>query len=236
MEIKSVIFVLLIILIVYIIVRSFQSQVRLTGLNDAKQTIEIDPTSIENSDNPYMNFTYSVWIYVDDWNYKYGQPKIVLSRRDENNKQSPVISLDNNANSLLVSMFTYSDTGNANGETHTCSVKYIPLQKWVHVMISVYNRTLDVYIDGKLSRSCLLPGLPRVDSSKNLLLTPSGGFSGKTAGLQYFSRESEPQKAYEIYRSGWTGNVFNNIFYGLSRYGLKLSLMSDGSEAGSVST
>ena len=42
-----------------------------------------------------MNFTYSVWIYVDDWNYKYGQPKIVLSRRDENNKQSPVISLNN---------------------------------------------------------------------------------------------------------------------------------------------
>ena len=40
--------------------------------------------------------------------------------------------------------------------------------------------------------------------------------------------------AYEIYRSGWTGNFFNNIFYGLSRYGMKLSLMTDGEESGSL--
>ena len=42
MEIKSVLYVILIIFIVYIILRSFQSQVRLTGLSDAKSTQEIE--------------------------------------------------------------------------------------------------------------------------------------------------------------------------------------------------
>ena len=233
MEIKSVLYVILIIFIVYVILRSFRSQVRLTGLNDAKSQQEIDPKSMDNINNPHMNFTYSIWIYVDDWNYKFGQPKIVVSRQDENTKQSPVIALDNNENSLKVSMYVYSDTGNIDGENFTCSVKHVPLQKWVHVMVSVYNRTLDVYVDGKLSRSCLLPGVPKVDSSKNVLITPGGGFSGSTSGFQYFDNESEPQKAYEIYRSGWTGNFFNNLFYGVSRYGVKLSLMTDGEETGS---
>ncbi len=232
MEIKSVLYVILIIFIIYIILRSFQSQVRLTGLSDAKSTQEIEPTVIQDTNNPHMNFTYSIWVYVDDWNYKFGQPKIVLSRRDENSRQSPVIALDNNENSLKVSMFVYNESDS--GENFTCSVKYVPLQKWVHVMVSVYNRTLDIYVDGKLSRSCLLPGVPKVDKTKNILITPGGGFSGNTAGFQYFDTESEPQKAYEIYRSGWTGNFFNNIFYGISRYGVKLSLMADGEESGYV--
>jgi hypothetical protein len=110
MEIKSVLYVILIIFIVYIIIRSFQSQVRLTGLSDAKSTQEIEPSVIQDTNNPHMNFTYSMWIYVDDWNYKFGQPKIVLSRRDENNRQSPVIALDNNENSLKVSMFVYNES------------------------------------------------------------------------------------------------------------------------------
>ena len=113
MEIKSVLYVILIIFIVYIILRSFQSQVRLTGLSDAKSTQEIEPSVIQDTNNPHMNFTYSIWVYVDDWNYKFGQPKIVVSRRDENTRQSPVIALDNNENSLrLMNNNSYRcDTG-----------------------------------------------------------------------------------------------------------------------------
>ena len=31
----------------------------------------------------------------------------------------------------------------------------------------------------------MLPGVPKVDKTKNILITPGGGFSGNTAGFQY---------------------------------------------------
>ena len=38
-----------------------------------------------------------------------------------------------------------------------CFVEDFPLQKWVHVVISQYNQLLDIYVDGKLRSSCVMP-------------------------------------------------------------------------------
>ena len=234
MEINPILFVLLILIILYIFIRMFRSATRFTGVNSAKEMVEIDADTLYANKTPNMNFSYSIWVYVDDWNYKFGSEKVILRRSDEMNNSSPSIYLDNNKNSIGVRLQTYSDKDTSTGKPFTCSVSHIPLQKWVHVMISVYNRTLDVYVDGKLSRSCLLPSLPRVDDTKNIVVTPDGGFSGKTAGLQYVDKESEPQDVWGIYSNGYTGNFVDNLFYGINQYRLKISLMSEGTEEGSV--
>ena len=52
----------------------------------------------------------------------------------------------------------------------------VPLQKWVNLIISLYGRTLDVYIDGKLVRTCVLPGVAQVNPDADILVTPMGGF------------------------------------------------------------
>jgi hypothetical protein len=98
-------------------------------------------------------------------------------------------------------------------------------------MISVYGRTLDIYINGKLVRTCVMPGVAVVDSNASLYVTPSGGFSGWTSRLQYFPDSSNPQKAYDIYRKGYGGSMFGNILGGDSaNYGMKVAFMEGDQE------
>ena len=83
----------------------------------------------------------------------------------------------------------------ANSVTHQCVVKNFPLQKWVNLIVSVYGRTLDIYIDGKLVRTCILPGVAKVNAKANIVVTPNGGFNGWTSNFKYWAHASNPQEA-----------------------------------------
>ena len=54
---------------------------------------------------------------------------------------------------------------------------------------------MDVYLDGKLARTCVLPGTAKVTESSNVYVTPAGGFSGSTNKLQYWDSATNPQQA-----------------------------------------
>jgi len=229
MEFKSIIFVVIIILIVYIVASSLAGQSRLSEVADGKLKQTILAKDLPKAEVPNMNCTYSLWVYVKDWNYKYGQKKIVMGRSDEMRNQAPLVTLAATQNNLDIDMSVYSNTGRRPVK-HTCTVTNIPLQKWVHVMLSIYNRTLDVYIDGKLARSCLLPGVPRLSRSENITITPDGGFSGSTAGFQFWDEESSPERAWNVYSSGYTGNAMGSLFAGIGTWSASLSISNNGVE------
>ena len=83
----------------------------------------------------------------------------------------------------------------------TCVVKMIPLQKWVNVVVSVYNQIVDIYIDGQLSSSCVLKGFPAISTS-DINLTPDGGFSGKIANIVFFNTAMTVSQAKSTYYAG----------------------------------
>jgi len=116
------------------------------------------------------------------------------------------------------------DSGSSqNTNVHTCTVSNIPIQRWVNLTISVYGRSLDVYIDGKLVRTCLLPGIAAVKNNANIFVTPMGGFDGWTAKLQYWPNSLNPQQAWNIYTQGYRSSVFG------SDYQIQVSLLENGS-------
>ena len=90
---------------------------------------------------------------------------------------------------------------------------------------------MDIYIDGKLVKTCILDGVPNINNNSNVYVTPNGGFSGYTSKLQFFSDATDPQKAYNIYRSGPGNNIFSNLFKG---YQLQLNLVQNGQVSGSL--
>jgi hypothetical protein len=67
--------------------------------------------------------------------------------------------------------------------------------------MSVFGRNLDVYIDGKLVKSCLLPGVPKPTTS-DIQLSPEGGFSGFLCNFYHFSRMLTPGDAMSFYSAG----------------------------------
>ena len=81
MSIGSILLVIIIIVLLYVALRYIFSDVNtLTGISSATIKQTIDASTLASSGANTSNFTYSVWFYVDDWNYKYGDPKVLFAR------------------------------------------------------------------------------------------------------------------------------------------------------------
>jgi hypothetical protein len=113
---------------------------------------------------------------------------------------------------------------------HKCTIRNFPLQKWVNLTVSLYGRTLDVYIDGKLVRTCILPGVAKSGTGGSILITPGKGFSGWTSQTKYFADATNPQEAYGIYKQGYGGSIIGNLF---NKYRVRVSFLEDNQSKGS---
>ena len=98
--------------------------------------------------------------------------------------------------SCLVSNYTSTDPS-----IGTCVVKMLPIQKWVNVIVSVYNQVVDIYVDGQLTSSCILKSFPEI-SKDALNITPDGGFSGKISRVVFMNTAMTVKKSKDIYYSG----------------------------------
>ena len=184
------------------------------------------------------NYTVSVWLFITEWNYNYGLEKNVLARYhlDENAtdgvryKPAPSITLDAHSNNLNVNIAYHDPQGNSEtAKIHTCKVRSIPLQKWVNVTMTVNNRALDVYVDGRLTRTCMIPGVPLSGLYSDLYISNSSksgnpGFSGRISDLTVYNYAVNPQQAFDIYRRGSSMTGLGSMF---SRYQLKFALLED---------
>lgn len=162
----------------------------------------------------YTNgWSYSFWFKVTDWNYKYGEPKHLFHRGDrEGFSMSPGVWLHPEQNTLMIRVDTRGNDDTRLNESMSplvtndfteskCDVLNIPIQRWIHVVLVLHNRTLDVFVNGKLRRSCQYEH-PPVNNEGDLHITDKGGFSGHIADLQYFNINISPEKVFSIYSDG----------------------------------
>lgn len=197
----------------------------LTTVLDGTTSQTISPNDLPNPDVANSsNFTYAIWFYVNNWNYKYGEPKILFSRVNNDNMPCPSVSLDSMVNDLSVNMAVYPNETSPTSVVHNCKISNIPLQKWVCLVLSMYGRTMDVYLDGKLVRTCPLPGVAKACNNVPIAVTPAGGFSGYTAAFQYYNNASNPQDAYNIYRKGFGSNALSNVF---NKFRIKIDVLDN---------
>lgn len=89
-------------------------------------------------------------------------------------------------------------------ELPSCDVMDIDLQRWFNLTISVNGRIVDVYIDGKLTRSCVLSDLPIASQDQNQAITLGGplGFSGYFGTTQFSGSALSPDRIYSLYQAG----------------------------------
>jgi hypothetical protein len=240
MNVKSIILIIVIIVLLIILFRYIaKSGNTLSSLTDAKTMITIKSSDMDNSNTTAStsNFCYSIWFYIDDWNYRYGEPKVIFGRMSGFQEPCPSVVLGATQNNLIISQEVYPgtdvapiDDSSSSAVVHTCNVANVPLQKWVNLIVSAYGRSMDIYIDGKLVRTCVLPGVSKVDPDANVFVTPMGGFSGYTSTFQYWGDSCDPQKAWNIYKKGYGGSWLGF----LGKYTIKVSLMEGDTEDGSI--
>lgn len=245
MNIKGILFVVVVIILLYIIIRYVTKDTNTLSGNVASgtimQTINASSLPTIGSGSQASNFSYSVWFYVQDWNYKYGEPKVLFGRMGSGASAlpsslpasasigagpCPLVTFGPIQNNLEVTLSVYPSSGTSSqASTFTCGVQNVPIQKWVNLLVSVYGRSMDIYLDGKLVKTCVLPGIAKINNSSNIYLTPRGGFSGWTSKFQYFSNATDPQTAWNIYQKGYGGSWLSGLF---SNYQIQLSFLQNG--------
>jgi hypothetical protein len=123
-------------------------------------------------------------------------------------------NLDIGSRSLLDTLQTESGLLD---NLHTCDIPELPLQRWVNISIAVNGKTVDVYIDGKLSRSCVLSAPFRVDEGYNATVLEYGGFGGQIANTIMYDTALNPEEVYKNYMAGpepitSIGGLLSNYF------------------------
>jgi hypothetical protein len=246
----------------------------LKGEHDARKPVHVHhkvPSIYTGGD-----FTFSFWVYVDDFNYKAGSPKFLFAISPDSpapTSTSPLVGmLSAMTNGLMVRANTVLQTAGAppqnpsaptataatsgagpditiesqmqavlNQQTSTtmfqstidtpCDVKDMPLQRWVCITIVSSGRILDVYMDGRLTRSCVLDNVVNVPKGKlRLRLAEFGGFGGRYASVQMWNQQLTPDVIYGIYQMGPTQGD-HNIFTDVAKY-LNLNVSFTGSAPG----
>tara|TARA_A100001015_G_scaffold313937_1_gene422291 strand:- start:466 stop:1344 length:879 start_codon:yes stop_codon:yes gene_type:complete len=199
------------------------------GMIDAKQMMVIpqDPNlnnsiPILRSDNQNdgIEFTYSVWLFVDNMTYKEGEFKHVFHKgnADINTKNKPIgMNFPNNApglylspdtNGLVVVMNTFNDI------EEKLTIENLPMNMWVCVQIVVENNQLDVYINGKLAKRLIMKGVPKQNYG-DLYVAMNGGFSGYMSNLRYYDYSLGTAAIQDIVNDGpnlkMTGTNINSV-------------------------
>lgn len=246
-----VIIVVVIVFILMILKYIYTDKYTLQNIQDGKTASTINASSLATNGTsvPSSNFAYSIWFYINDWNYRYGENKVIFGRMGALSAAGkgaidgingldpcPAVVLGAVENNVSISLGCYPGidqeptTTGGNTVVHTCSIANVPIQKWVNLVMSVYGRTMDIYIDGKLVRTCLLPGVANINNSSNIYVTPLGGFDGWTSKLQYYPNSLNPQEVWNIYTRGYS----NGLLGMFNSYQVQISLVENGTTQSSV--
>lgn len=234
MKVLNIVLGIVGVVILYMLYRYFFVDNRdktLVTYKDAKVQQSISTGSLPSGSS--INFTYSLWFYVNDWNYKYGEEKVIFEHLTSDNEPVPLVYFDSNTNNLNVTINTFNTDGDASSSSNstpsTCYIENVPLQKWTNLIVTLNGRALDLYLDGKLVRTCVLPGVPKV-SDNDILVTPNGGYSGYISYFRYLSYAVNPTQAYNIYKEGYGGSALGGL---LDKYRVKVSFLEDNKEVNS---
>jgi hypothetical protein len=179
----------------------------INGMVDAKQMIIItqDPNisgskTISRSVNAKdgIEFSWSVWLFIDDLTYGSGKYRHIFHKGndtiDSNGlntpNNAPGLYISPNTNQLVVMMNTFtndtSTSGSSGGIVEEIDIPDIPLNKWVNVIIRCKNTTIDIYINGTITKSTTMIGVPKQNYG-NVYVAMNGGFSGYISNLWYYN-------------------------------------------------
>lgn len=140
-----------------------------------------------------IEFTWCVWIYINDINTSTVGPQYMNVFNKGNGTydasgfasvlNGPGLYIDNINSELVVLMNTVSSLN----PTETLTIQNMPLRKWFQCAIRLENTILDVYINGVIAGRMTLQDVPN-QNYEDINICRNGGFNGNIADLRYFDR------------------------------------------------
>lgn len=209
--------VLLLLVIVYFTFNSGAQE--LTKKVDLKQPqTPISSTSLDQPSS--AKYSFEMWLYV----YKFSSSgEYIISRAadGDNTKKNIGIKLDANSPRLMLEYAGSPASGTGIEKKTVTITDNLPLQSWVHLIVSVDGAFVDVYVNGKLVKSFQDAGIKSPSASAAV---EYGNVDCYLAKLTRYTKATDPQTAWDKYMSGNGENPFAKF---LSSFGLTMTLQKN---------
>lgn len=182
------------------------------------------------NENQGMEFTWSTWIFIDnvstlDDSTK-NNAKRIFSKGGDSETAEPfamnspglylfdpsyddvvnnvkTTSSSTNAITIVTTVFSDVDTGSSgSGVTRNITIRNIPIQKWVNVIIRAQNKSIDVYINGVLSTRNNMEQVIKQNYGDIFVGDDVDGMNGFISSLRYFDHAIGNMKIQEINQQG----------------------------------
>jgi hypothetical protein len=211
--------VLLLLVIVYFVFYSGEKE--LSGKIDLSQPqTAVQASSLDQPSS--AKYSMEMWIYV----YKFSPTGQYIIYRaadgeSENGKKNIGIKLDANSPKLVLEYAGSPASGTGIEQKSVTITDNLPLQSWVHLIVSIDGAFVDVYINGKLVKSFQDSGIKAPSSNASIAY---GNPDVYLAKLTRYTKATDPQTAWEKYMAGNGENPFAKV---LSSFGLTMTLQKN---------
>jgi hypothetical protein len=211
-------------IILVIVLYYFLSSGETTVLSN-KLDLSIPQTSIPKekiSEPSSRKYSYEMWLYGYNFN---ASSNYIVSRASSSSGKNIGVKFDTSSPKL---MLEYTATGATTGITKTIPITdNFPLQTWTHLIVSVDDKYIDVYMNGKLIKSIQ-------DSIETPSATATIDYGIVNCYLAKLSRSvlpTDPQTAWDKYSAGNGENPFAKY---LSNFGLTMTLQKNNQDYSKV--
>lgn len=230
MNSKLVLAVIVILLLLYVIFKALTTNYSTLGTMQKWNNV----TTLTGSNLPSSfkaNSAISVWFYIKKW--VSGTDLVSFYKTPNVTASTPIadklfrVSFKDNTNTIQIRP--------KGDDTNICEVAEFPLQKWVNLIISFNGAAMDVYVDGKLVKSCVVNTGSRIGETQSIVLGHADATNdvGFITNVKLKAAPIAPQEAWDIYSQGFGGSPWSDL---LNKYKVKLSFIVDNQEQVSVST
>lgn len=136
-------------------------------------------------------FTYSFWVYLrevksepnaDDTDNPKPQLLFMRNNKDDFENANPVVYIKNNTNTMKIALRTGENTETGLDDIHKDDthyehfiIEYIPVKRWINVMINVDNKRVTIFLDGEIVETRIL--------EKNVKETVGDVYLGKESNI-----------------------------------------------------
>ena len=206
----------------------------LKGIQDGKTftRIPVDPRESKaipilrsKNKNEGLVFTWSTWLFLKEPDIlKIGtapgqslstqkQFKHIFNKGNDScavngivqPNNAPGLYVSSDYRELLIVMSTFESP------SEIVTISNIPIQHWINIIIRVNQYKLDVFINGTLTKSSVLKGLPN-QNYEPVYVALNGGFDGFISKLQYFAYSIGANQIQEIVTAGpMLGGIGGNL-------------------------
>lgn len=225
MNSKLVLAIIVILLLLYVIFKALTTNYTTLGTMQKWATA----TTIQGTNLPSSfkaNTAISIWFYIKKW---VSGAKVIEFQNASGGNIIFLVKFKDSTNTIQI--FPTSGTADAN----ECAITDFPLQKWVNLIISFNGSAMDVYVDGKLVKSCVVNNGSKLGETHKIILGDTSKIEdvGFITNVKLKAAPIAPQEAWDIYSQGFGGSPWSDL---LNKYKVKLSFIVDNQEQTSIST